>query len=79
MKTYSYSEAYKNFPMILDTALTEDVVIKRKDVSAFKMVYTNDRKNLSPFDVPGINSQLTTQEIVNFVREGRETVRSAAL
>jgi hypothetical protein len=72
MKTYSYTEAYKSFPMILDAALTEDVVIKRKRTNAFKAIYTHNNQSLSPFEVAGIHSNITTQEIVGFVKEGRE-------
>ncbi|GHT11215.1 hypothetical protein AGMMS4956_03880 [Bacteroidia bacterium] len=71
MKTYSYTEAYRSFPMILDAALMEDVVIKRKNTNAFEVVYTNNNRSLSPFEVAGISSDITTQEIVDCVKEGR--------
>jgi hypothetical protein len=42
------------------------------NVSAFKEVYTHNNQSLSPFEVAGIDSNVTTQEIVSFVKEGRE-------
>jgi hypothetical protein len=63
MKTYSYFEAQQNYSMVLNTALVEDVVIRKKEVAPV------DEK--SPFDVAGIHADITRQDILDVVKEGR--------
>ena len=72
MKVFNYSEARQNFPNMLNTALKEDVVIKRRDGSKFKIVLITERDTKSPFDVPGIEASISTSEILDIIREGRE-------
>ena len=73
MKTYNYAEAQQDLSLVLNMAVIEDVVIKRQDGIRFKLVYLNDStNNRSLLDVEGINTNITTQEIVNIVREQRE-------
>lgn len=72
MKTYSYSEAQQNLSVILNTAVNEDVVIKRPDGIRFKLMYLQDKTSASPLNVEGITTDITTQELVNIVREQRE-------
>jgi len=73
MKTYNYAEAQQNLSLVLNTAVNEDVVIKRQDGNRFKLVYLNESSNhRSMLDVEGINTNVTTPELVNFVREQRE-------
>jgi hypothetical protein len=57
--------------MILDQAEnTGKVIIRRKDGRTFALV--PEKIASSPLDVPTIKSKITTQEIVDIVREGRE-------
>ncbi len=57
--------------MVLEQAeSTGKVLIRRKDGRTFALV---PEKNISsPLDVPSIKAEITTKEIVNIVREGRE-------
>ncbi|GHV54550.1 hypothetical protein AGMMS49579_15350 [Spirochaetia bacterium] len=70
MKTFKYSEARQNFSTVLNTALKEEVFITRKDGNRFKLISVNKKK--SPFDIEGINTDITTAEVVETVRECRE-------
>jgi len=69
MKVYTYSEARQKFSVVLDTAKSEDVIIKRRGGDTFKIIYTKSSK--SPFDVPGIKTKATTDDILDAVNESR--------
>jgi prevent-host-death family protein len=69
MKVYTYSEARQKFSTILDIAKSEDVVIKRRGGETFKIVFTKSSK--SPFDVAGIKTKATTNDILNAIKESR--------
>jgi PHD/YefM family antitoxin component YafN of YafNO toxin-antitoxin module len=74
---YNYSEARQQFSTVLNTALKEDVVITRKDGSKFKLVslYENKKMHKSPLEhIKGIKADVTTQELVEIIREGREGI-----
>jgi len=75
MKVFNYSEARQNFASLLNTSLTEDVVIKRKDGSRFKLVPIIDKNPKSPFDIDGIDTDISTSEIIDIIREGRSRDR----
>jgi prevent-host-death family protein len=75
MRIYNYSEARQNFTTVLNTALKEDVIITRKDGSKFKIVSIDDKKTKgkSPLEgIKGIKANVTTEELVEIIREGRE-------
>jgi prevent-host-death family protein len=69
MKAYSYSEARKRFAEVLDTAKTEEVLIKRRGGEVFSLVYKNDTK--SPFDVSGTKTNMTTDDILTAIKDSR--------
>ncbi len=71
MQVYTYSEARQKLAMVLEQAeSTGKAIIRRKDGRTFSLV---PEKNVSsPLDVPTIKTKITTQEIVDLVREGRE-------
>ena len=73
MRVFNYSEARQNFASILIMAKEEDVVIAKKDGSKFKIVPITQNESKSPFDVPGIKSKVTTKEILEIIRESRES------
>ncbi len=75
MKIYKYSEARQNFLAVLNMSLKEEVIITRKDGTRFKIIPIKDKKKKSPFDVEGIDTDITTQEIVDIIRDGRENSR----
>ena len=71
MQVYTYSEARQKLAMILDQAEnTGKVIIRRKDGRTFAL--TPEKVVSSPLDVPTIKAKITTQEIVDIIREGRE-------
>ncbi len=71
MQVYTYSEARQKLAFVLEQAEdTGKVLIKRKDGRTFALV--PEKNASSPLDVPSIKAKITTQEIVNIIREGRE-------
>ena len=71
MKTYNYSEAQQNFSAVLNTALTQDVIIKKKNGQRFRVTSVKENMNLSPFEVQGINTGITTEELVEILKQSR--------
>jgi len=70
MKVYTYSEARQRLSDVLNTARSEEVIIKRRGGETFSIIYRKSKK--SPFDVPGIQTKATTNDILAAVRESRE-------
>jgi len=71
MQVYTYSEARQKLAMILDQAEnTGKVIIRRKDGRTFALI--PEKVVFSPLDVPTIKANISTQEIVDIVRKGRE-------
>lgn len=71
MQVYTYSEARQKLAMVLKEAEdTGKVLIRRKDGSTFAL--TPEKYSSSPLDVPTIKAHVSTREIVDIVREGRE-------
>ena len=71
MQVYTYSEARQKLAMVLEQAeSTGKVIIRRKDGRTFFLV--PEKIVSSPLNVPTIKANITTQEIVDIVREGRE-------
>ena len=71
MQVYTYSEARQKLAMVLEKAeTTGKVIIRRKDGRTFSLV--PERSALSPLDVPTIKANITTEELVDIIREGRE-------
>lgn len=70
MKVYTYSEARQRLASVLNIAKTEEVVIKRRGGETFSIIYRKSTK--SPFDVPGIKTKATTNDILDAVKESRE-------
>lgn len=69
MKAYTYSDARKHLAEVLDTAKTEEVLIKRRSGETFSVVLK--KTTASPFDVPGITTAATTQDILEAVLKSR--------
>ncbi len=71
MQVYTYSEARQKLALVLEQAEnTGKVLIRRKDGRTFAL--TPERSAFSPLDVPSIKAKITTKEIVDIIREGRE-------
>ena len=71
MREYSFTEARQNFASILEEAKKEGVVcIKKRDGQAFYLKPAAPKK--SPLDIEGVDLGLTSAEIVELLRKGRE-------
>ena len=72
MQVYTYSEARQKLAFVLEQAeSTGKVLIRRKDGRTF--VLTPEKKDgTSPLNVPSIKVDITTEEIVDMIRQGRE-------
>jgi hypothetical protein len=72
MKTYEYVQAHRNWTTVFDAALQEDVFITRKDGSQFQLRAVNKGETKSPLDIEGIDTDVTTKEMIEIIRECRE-------
>jgi hypothetical protein len=72
MKVYTYSEAREKLSSILEESKTEEVIIKRRKGDMYAIVPQSSRPRRSPFDVPGLSKSVTSQEILEAIRESRE-------
>ncbi|QHS11343.1 prevent-host-death protein [Sinimarinibacterium sp. NLF-5-8] len=70
MKVFTYSEARQNLAKLLTLAQDTDVEIRRKDGSIFTLQAKKQTK-ASPFDVPGIEAQASTADIIQAVQDVR--------
>lgn len=73
MKVYTYSQARQQLSQVLDTARSEEVIIRRRGGETFSLRYKSELA--SPFDVPGIKTRATTDDILDAVRESRSSRR----
>jgi len=73
MRVFNYSEARQNFASILNMAAEEEVIIAKKDGSKFKIVPLTKNESKSPFHVPGIKSEVTTDDILEIIKESRKS------
>lgn len=78
MRVYTYSEARQKLASVLDTAeSTGKVLIRRRDGRTFAL--TPVKPEGSPLDIPSIETDMTTEELVALVREQRAKGRTARL
>ena len=70
MKVFTYSEARQNLSKLLILAQKEEIEIRRKDGTLFYLKL-KEKKAKSPFDVPGIKTKATTQDILDAIRDSR--------
>lgn len=71
MREYSFTEARQHFAAILDEAKREGAVcIKKRDGESFYIKPSVSKK--SPLDIEGVDLGISSSEIVDAVREGRE-------
>jgi PHD/YefM family antitoxin component YafN of YafNO toxin-antitoxin module len=75
MRVYTYSEARQKFSEVLEQAeSTGKVLIRRKDGRVFAL--RPERAISSLLDIPSVKAKISTQEIVDIIREGREKGRT---
>lgn len=71
MRVYTYSEARQNLADVLDRAAREgEIRIKRRDGQVF--IVKPEPGAGSPLDVDTVDLGVSTAEIVESIREGRE-------
>ena len=70
MKAFTYSEARQNLSKLLLLAQNEEIEIRRKDGSIFSLT-SKEKKSKSPFDIPGLKTKATTQDILDAVEHSR--------
>jgi len=71
MDIFTYSEARQKLSTVLDRAqYTGKVLIRRKDGLTYSLV--PEKNTSSPLDIPSIKARVSTEEIVDIVRSGRE-------
>ena len=69
---YTYSEARQHFAEVLDSAQRDGgVKIRRRDGRVY--VLKPERPDVAPLDVKEVDLAMESDELVNFVREGRRT------
>jgi hypothetical protein len=73
MLVFDISDFTQNATKVFDAALTDEVIINNKNGKSYKILPINDDKiGKSPLaDIPYITADITTQEIVDLVRESR--------
>jgi prevent-host-death family protein len=69
MKIYTYSQARQKLSEVLNRARNEEVLIRRRGGDTFAIVPRT--QSGSPFDVPGVKTQATTDDILSAIRESR--------
>jgi hypothetical protein len=68
---YTFSEARQKFASLLERARREGAVrVKRRDGQVF--LIQPERPRRSPLDVPAVDTEISTEEIVGIVREMRQ-------
>jgi len=70
MKAFTYSEARQNLAKLLLLAQEEEVEIRRKDGSVFSLK-SKEKNTSSPFNIEGIDTKVTTQNILDAVKDSR--------
>jgi antitoxin (DNA-binding transcriptional repressor) of toxin-antitoxin stability system len=72
MKSYTFSEARGNFATVLEEAKRDGAVeIRRRDGTVFRIMATRTSK-ASPLDVKGVRVGMSSSELTEIVRKGRE-------
>ena len=71
LKTYTYTEAWQQLAGLLDESSRKgEVRIRRRNGRLF--VVQPMRSMQSPLDVPTVTTDVTLEEILDFIREGSE-------
>jgi prevent-host-death family protein len=74
MQVYTYSEARQKLASVLDKAeSTGSVIIQRRDGRSFTLV--PQKLPVSPLDVPSVGARISTEGLVDLVREERGRTR----
>ena len=66
----------QNMTKVFEAALTDEVIVNNKDGKGYRIfpIMDDDKKGKSPLeDIPYITADITTQEIVELIRESRSS------
>lgn len=75
MRVYNYLEAQQDLSAVLNTALTQDVIVRKQNGQRFKISPIKENIDHSPFDVAGINTNITTEELVETLKQSRARLK----
>jgi prevent-host-death family protein len=71
MKEYSFTEARQHFAALLDEAKKQGVVcVKKRNGESFYIRPATTKK--SPLDIEGVDLDISSSDIVDIIKEGRE-------
>jgi len=71
MRIYNYLEVQQNLSAVLNIALTQDVVVRKQNGQRFRIIPVEENMNQSPFEVASINTDITTEELVEILKQSR--------
>jgi hypothetical protein len=77
MQVFDYSEFSQDMAKVFNTALVDEVIINNTDGNRYRLLPVKENNNAgkSPFeDIPRVKLNITTQEIVELLRECRAGV-----
>jgi hypothetical protein len=77
MLVFDVADFTRDASKVFDAALTDEVFVNNKDGKSYKILPVTyaEKKGKSPFeDIPYITANISTQEIVELIREGRAGV-----
>lgn len=69
MKVYTFSQARQKLADLLNRSKSERVLIRRRGGDVFAIVPQSPER--SPFDVPGVKTEVRTADILAAIRESR--------
>ena len=72
MKIYTYSKAREKLADILEESKSKEVVNRRRRGDMFSIVPKTPSRR-SPFEVRGLSKKITRKEILEAIRESRES------
>jgi predicted RNA binding protein with dsRBD fold (UPF0201 family) len=72
MKVFTYSEARQNLSKLLEIAQKEEVEIRRRDSTIYS-IKTKKTEAKSPFAVSRIKTKIKTQDILDAIKNSRES------
>lgn len=72
MKIYTYSRAREKLADILEESKNEEVIIKRRKGDTYAIVPRSVSSSRLPFDVTGLEKNISRNEILQAIRESRE-------
>ena len=78
MKVYTYSDARQNLATLLEEAKRDGMVrIQRRDGQSFLITPETDKN--SPLDVEGVDTDISLDEMLAFIKEGRRAFSDESL